>query len=220
MALETLVALGLTPLEAEVYAALVQSSPATGYRIAQRVGKPTANVYKAIASLTGKGAVLVDRGKLQQCRAVPAAEFVGRLTRQLAESAEAAIQELSGPAEAEEDDGVYALRSAVQVDEKFEALLRGARDVVLIDASPEQLKRRRAAIVQTTRRKVVIGGKAYAPVSITGATVHLDPRASSIRKRWETEWLHVVADGSETLLASLGSDGAVRDAVWTPNRYL
>lgn len=217
--LSALVALGLTPLEAEVYTALVQASPSTGYRIAQRVGKPTANVYKALTSLAAKGAVLVDHGRLRQCRAVPPEEFIGRRTRELNALAAEAVAQLRQPVEEADDHGVYTLRSVEQVGERLEAMLAAARDVVLIDASPEQLAARAGALAGAARRKVVVAAKAYAPIAIPGVTVHVDPRSASIRKRWETEWLHVVADGAETLLASLAG-GRVRYAVWTRNAYL
>jgi len=62
--------LGFTNLEAEIYAFLLQESPATGYRIAQAIGKPAANTYKAIQSLEQKGAVIVEAGSSRMCRAI------------------------------------------------------------------------------------------------------------------------------------------------------
>ena len=44
----SLVDLGLTPLEAEVYRFLLGAPGSTGYRIAQATGKPVGNSYKAI----------------------------------------------------------------------------------------------------------------------------------------------------------------------------
>ncbi|HEX8171302.1 MAG TPA: helix-turn-helix domain-containing protein [Thermoanaerobaculia bacterium] len=217
---ETLVALGLTPLEAEVYTVLLQLPSATGYKLAQRVGKPTANVYKALASLADKGAVLIDRGELRHCRAVPAADFIGRLTRELNAAASEAVETLSRPAEEERDEGVYPLRTAAQVEERFAAMIEAAREVLLIDASPDALAPRHDALAAAVRRKTAVAIKAYAPFALRGATVHVDPRAASIRRRWERDWLHVVADGAETLLASLSPDGEVLHAVWTRNAYL
>jgi sugar-specific transcriptional regulator TrmB len=78
-ALQSLVSLGFTPLEAEVYVCLVQDSPATGYRVAQAVGRPVAGIYKTIESLANKGAVVLDDGESRLCRAVPPAELLARL---------------------------------------------------------------------------------------------------------------------------------------------
>ena len=67
--------MGLNALEAEVYAQLLKESPLTGYGVAKALGKPAANVYKAIDTLADKGAVIVDEGGTRQCRAVPAQGF-------------------------------------------------------------------------------------------------------------------------------------------------
>src|SRR3954454_24931874 len=83
--INALVGLGFTGLEAEIYTALLAESPVTGYRVAQAIGKPAANVYKAIASLEAKGAVLVDDGASRVCRAVPPDELLARLERGFAE---------------------------------------------------------------------------------------------------------------------------------------
>ena len=83
--IQTLIDLGFTNLEAEIYTFLLQESPATGYRIAQAIGKPAANTYKTVQSLEKKGALLVDDSEKRLCRAVPADELLNRLERQFSE---------------------------------------------------------------------------------------------------------------------------------------
>src|SRR3954447_24395728 len=104
--------LGLSGSEAAVYAYLVQHSPATGYRVAQGIGKPVANTYKAIASLEEKGAVLVDPSSTRPCRAVPPEEFLARLEGQFQERrtrAARALSEVRAAEPEEEDARVYPL---------------------------------------------------------------------------------------------------------------
>lgn len=55
-AIELLRQLGLNQLEAEVYAFLLPNEPMTAYAIGTALGKPTANVYKAIEHLARLGA--------------------------------------------------------------------------------------------------------------------------------------------------------------------
>ena len=74
--------LGLTAAEAEVYTCLVRTGVRTGYRVAKALGKPAANVYQALRSLRAKGAIVVDEGETQQCRAVAPAELLDRLERE------------------------------------------------------------------------------------------------------------------------------------------
>jgi len=60
----TLAALGFSALEAEVYIALLEESPATGYRIRQLSRRPRSDTYKATESLAATGAIDVDESAL------------------------------------------------------------------------------------------------------------------------------------------------------------
>ena len=79
--IEYLIDLGLNQLEAEVYLALLPEEPMTAYRIGKIIGKPTANVYKAIDVLARKGAVVIEEGKNRKCKAVEVQLFVAQLKR-------------------------------------------------------------------------------------------------------------------------------------------
>src|SRR5688572_26729302 len=76
---EGLVALGFTEAEARVYCELLKGAPATGYRLAQALGKAPANIYQALASLEHKGAVLVEEGEPRSFRPVPPDEVLTAL---------------------------------------------------------------------------------------------------------------------------------------------
>ena len=95
--------LGFTEIEALVYAFLVGSEAATGYRISHAIGKPTANTYKAIASLAQQGAVQVDEGGNRLVRAVPPDELLAGLERRSREKREAARAALRSTATTSSD---------------------------------------------------------------------------------------------------------------------
>src|SRR5262245_37662340 len=80
----TLVELGFTALEAEAYVCLLRESPATGYRVAQLLGRPAAGIYKTLESLAGKGAALIHEDASRLYRAVPVDELLARLERRFA----------------------------------------------------------------------------------------------------------------------------------------
>src|SRR5579863_6738164 len=127
----SLAQLGFTNLEAEIYAFLVSESPATGYRIAQAIGKPAANTYKAIQTLERKGAVVVEDGASRQCRAVPVDELLGRISREFhthRDHAARALRELGQP---KADDRVYQIRSLDGVLQRLRQMLVEAKGVVL-----------------------------------------------------------------------------------------
>src|SRR5262249_15324517 len=113
-AFQSLTGLGFTELEAEVYVSLVQSSPATGYRVAQSRGRRGATTYKPMESRHNKGAVLVDDGASRLCRAVPADELLAQMERSFQHRRQLAAQALASLHAAPEDDRVYQLQSVEQ----------------------------------------------------------------------------------------------------------
>ena len=64
--------LGFNALRSEVYVALLKTDPQTAYRTGKLIGRPTANVYKAVEVLLSRGAVTIEEGfDKQVCHAVP-----------------------------------------------------------------------------------------------------------------------------------------------------
>jgi sugar-specific transcriptional regulator TrmB len=218
---QSLVAFGFTALEAEVYVFLLQESPATGYRVAQGIGKPVANTYKAIASLQAKGAILVEEGANRLCRAVSAEELLQRLERQFQENRQRASQALAALKASPDDDRVYHLRTWEQVAERSRQMLATCEQVAVLDLFPGPLAQLRTAIAETAARGVRTLIKAYEPAQIEGAEVVVYPRGHTILKRWPGQWLNLVTDGRETLLAFLTRDGkGIHQALWSGSAYL
>ncbi len=219
--IRALVALGFTNLEAEVYTALLAESPSTGYRIAQSLGKPAANTYKAIEALELKGAVLVDDGTSRLCRAVPPDELLARLGRGFTERREAASRAFARFREPPADDRVYQMRSREQVMERARQMLERARQIVLVDAFPGPLDALRQDIERATARGIDVGVKAYGPADLAGAEVVYAPNGARIISRWPGEWINLVVDGGEHLLAFLSDEGEdVYQAIWSGSAYL
>jgi sugar-specific transcriptional regulator TrmB len=218
---QPLVALGFTTLEAEAYAFLLRESPVTGYRIAQALRRPAPNIYKALESLELKGAVLVEDGDSRLCRPVPPDELLSQLERRFHEHRARAERVLSqAPGEAE-DDRVYTLRSAGQVLERARRMLRGCAEIVLADLFPLPLDSLRPELEAAAARGVQVAVKAYAPAEVSGARVVLDAVPDRALERWPGQWLNLVADGREHLIAFLASDGrAVHQAVWSGSTAL
>jgi sugar-specific transcriptional regulator TrmB len=218
---QSLVAFGFTALEAEVYVFLLQESPATGYRVAQGIGKPVANTYKAIASLQAKGAILVEEGANRLCRAVPADELLQRLERQFQENRQRAAQALATLKASPDDDRVYHLRTWEQVMERSRQMLASCEQVAVLDLFPDPLAQLRTDIAETAARGVRTLIKAYAPAQIEGADVVVNPHGHTVLKRWPGQWLNLVTDGRESLLAFLTRDGkGVHQALWSGSAYL
>jgi sugar-specific transcriptional regulator TrmB len=220
-ALQSLTGLGFTDLEAEVYVSLLQQSPATGYRVAQSIGRPVANTYKAIESLQHKGAVLVDEGSSRLCRAVPAEELLAQLERSFQRRRQEAANALATLRAAPDDDRVYQLQSVEQVFERCRRMLEGCEQVAILDVFPKPLEELRESVEAAARRGVRVLVKAYEPVVLSGAEVAVHPQGRLTLRRWPGQWLNVVTDGREHLLAFLTSDArGLHQAVWSGSAYL
>lgn len=140
-AAEALVPFGFTALESEVYAFLLKENPATGYRIAQAIGKPAANTYKAIASLERKGALSIEDGESRRCVPVPPAALLGRLAKRYEADQKGALSALRKaavpPAETARLVAVHGTESALGM---ARAMLGTARGHVLLHAHPDLIE--------------------------------------------------------------------------------
>lgn len=220
-ATKSLMELGLTNLEAQIYTFLLTESPATGYRISKMVGKPTANIYKALRTLETKGAIEVDRGKVRMVRAVPVKQLLklleGRFRRHR-DSAADSLKHLPGPSD---DTRIYHLRDRDQVLEKCRQLIRSADSIVLLDIFPKPLLELKPDIEAASGRGLIVEIKAYEPTELAGIDVTLEPDHDRIRSRWPAQWINLVTDGSEMLLALLDEDAdQVIQAVWSSSPFL
>lgn len=220
-AMQPLVDLGFTALEAEAYSFLLQESPVTGYRIAQALRRPAPNVYKALESLELKGAVLVEDADNRLCRPVPPGELLAHLERRFREHrgrAERLLSEVTAPPA---DDRVYTLRSPDQVMERARRMLARGEVVAMVDAFPIPLEELRTDLEATAARGVQTAVKAYSPIGLEGVRVVLDPDRNVVTERWPGQWVNLVVDGREHMVAFLSSDGSsVQQAVWSGSAYL
>lgn len=219
--LKFLVDLGLTPFESEVYVFLVGERPATGYRIAQAMGKTAASIYKTLDALGQKGMVIVDEGEKRLYRAVPPEEMLNRWERRFLSLKEGAAREFDRLETAAGDDRIYYIRSREQLMERCRSMLSGAKRIVVADLFPQVLQEIRSHIEEAAARGIEVRLKVYEPIEIANAKVVMDARGSRIREDRPYEWLELVVDGKEFVLANLATDGdKIFQAVWSESPYL
>jgi sugar-specific transcriptional regulator TrmB len=219
--LQSLVDLGLTEMESEVYAFLVENSPATGYRIAKNLGKPTANTYKALYSLQEKGALIVEEGPSRLYRSVPVDEFLSCMEHRFQILKEKTATELSKLKPAPDDERIYHLQTPDQVYERFKYMLAQCEEIALLDLFPLPVERLKSDIEIASARGVSIIVRLYKTYDLKGAEVVIDPEGERALKRWPGQWANGVFDGKEHLLALFSNDGqAVHQAVWSGSAYI
>ena len=214
--------LGFNDLEAEVYLALLVSRPMTAYAVARQIGKATANTYKAIESLSRRGAVLVEEGDHRLCRAVPVRELVAHLQRSFAERTRAVEESLSRLQLETHDERIYKLESIGQLFERCrQMIVERAERIITVDAFPRALDRIAGDLTMAAARGVDVQVQAYAPVAIAGARIIVAPRGGEAAEYWNSQQLNIVIDGRETLLALLDNDiTRIYQAHWSNSLYL
>lgn len=216
-----LIDLGLTDLEARAYAALVAHGGMTAYQLAQRIGKPTANVYKAVRSLAAKGAAATQRGRRRVLVAIPPDEFLGRLRRRHAELIEGAARSLRELRAAPDQPHLYALEDVESTLERARAMLTGATAIAVVDAFPLALESLRGDIERASARGVKVFVQAYEKVRLRAASLVIARDAEQVVAHWASEQLNVVTDGRQVLLALCTRDlDAVIQAYWSDSLYL
>ena len=214
-AIPIMMSLGFTDLEARAYVALIGADGDTGYAVAKRIGRPTANTYKALASLQEKGAVLVSSGKARRYRAVPVETLVESLGRKFSTDQDRlvnAIEQLDSSAPA---PGTYSLETPDQVMYSARKLIASATTRLFIDVTPWVLGNLRESIVVAVESGVETVVKCTDDVVVAGAMVLRESREST------AELISVVADGNEYLEAVLTGGGAeVLQSVWVVGPHL
>lgn len=219
--IQPLVDLGLTALEAEVYCFLVENSPATGYKIAKAIGKPTANTYKTIQALQAKGFIFIEDGTNRLCRAQPVKEFLDGLEKRFKQTRRKAENEFSKMKPAPDDERLYYLHTPDQVFEKLQQMLSTCEEIALLDLFPAAVEHLKKDIEKATSNGIRVAVKVYQPCEIRGAVIQVDPAGEKIIKRWPGQWANGVIDGFEHLMAFLSRDCAqVHQAVWSANTYI
>ncbi len=212
-----LMQLGFSGLEADAYLAVLAEPGATGYRIAQTLGKAAPNVYKAIDSLVVKGALILDDGGGSRTYS---AVTVRELTRQaglrldsLAGRIEKGLAAMHPP---RADEGVYHLNSVHQVMARALEMTKGARVSIVADADAGPMRLLLDSSVSASSRgvKVLLHGREE--MDAPGCEV-----VSSVTEGWPGALLILIVDGSQYLLAFMSRDmQELREAVWSGNALL
>lgn len=134
---EALIGFGFTALESEIYAFLLQEHPATGYRVAQAIGKPAANVYKGLEALERKAAVIVEGTNSKEYRPVAPDRLFGRLEKEFLGSKSSAIKLLSSLGKPDSSGKVFTISSRDQAVAEAKSLLGSSKDTSLVVGSED-----------------------------------------------------------------------------------
>ncbi len=219
---KSLESLGLTQMEALAYTYLVANPSSTGYRVARGIGKPTANTYRALESLSRKGAVLQDRAATPSFRALTPDDLLARLEHDFMQRKNAAAQKLASLQPDEGDERIYALGSSDQVLTRARIVLASARRLVLMDATTAIVHALENEIGEARGRRVrvLIRARAHGGAGTSRAS-HRDTFDGDMPPPGTLPSLRMVADAREVVLAAFDHDETrIREAFWTRSAFL
>lgn len=214
--------IGFTKLESEIYLTLLENSPATGYSIAQAIGKPVANTYKALDSLFKRGVIVSDdSGKNRLYSPLPIKEYLDQLERDFKVKRKKIEESMKKRKNPQALTGINSLENVDQVFGRAIQALKSAKDVVLIDASPEPLERIKDYLQKKAKTGVKVIVEAYSPVSIPGCEIIGSMLDKEVFEAWPGDWLNVIVDGREYIMAFFDKmRRRVHQAVWSKSLYL
>lgn len=213
--------LGFTELEAAVYSYLVENSPATAYRVAQGIGKPVANTYKAVQALYQKGAVMIDETQNRLCQAVAPSEMMEKLKDSYLNKHRKTSDALAKLKPSADTEKIFSLADPSQVFDRCRRSIGEAERIILVDAYPGVIKILKPWLEEAGSRGVTVVLQAYKPVNMRGVEVIEYQNSGEMLGRWPGDWLIVVVDGAEYLFAFIGENGrTVHNAIWCESAFM
>lgn len=214
--------LGFNSLEAEVYVALVKQGPQTAYKIAKHIGKPAANVYKAVEVLAQEGAVEVTEDSIRICKAIPIKAVVQQLQKSYKQKADQAIEALDKIQEERTDEGIFKLQTVESVFQRAHEMLQRTQKIAVIDAFPATLQEIVKDIDALAAKGKEVFVQAYEPVKLNKKVSLVIPAMGPLAlQHWQAQQLNIAIDGREILLALFNKDaGELVQATYSNNLYL
>jgi HTH-type transcriptional regulator, sugar sensing transcriptional regulator len=207
--------IGFSGLEIDVYLALLEQPNASGYHVAQKIGKLVGSTYKALDSLRAKGAVVVNETTRPTTYvALSISEYMDTRRRDLEDLQVRIEREMEDMAAQPAHGGIFELDSIAQVYERCRNLLRGAKDIALLNIDARPLEELRSELVAAADRGVKVLVKTRAPARIPGCGVMAPEKAAPADVQSGDE-LGVTVDYREYVQAFIKSDGSgVEEAIW------
>lgn len=205
---QQLTEMGFTALEAEIYLFLITSGNQTGYAIAKGINKPTANVYKAIESLSAKGAIEYSVADKKKCSATHWQQLLKRRQKQFSQTLASLEENLTSlQLKQTNDEQVYQIEQFDQVIEESISLINNAEQILMVEAEPAAVPLFKEALEAAANRGVEIWIKVYQAVELKGVNIILRQRGYEVYEKTKDTSFKLAADGNAMLMADIAIDG-------------
>jgi hypothetical protein len=152
---------------------------------------------------------------------VPPAELMRRVSRDLDDRRKRVRDALARLPVQAADRKIYELGDRAQVFERARSMLRAAKRIALLDLGAGPLADLARDLAQTAARGVQVAARTERAASVDGVeVVEIPARGAAAEEPWSGEWLTLVVDGAEYLLAVFSADQALHQGVWSSSRFL
>jgi sugar-specific transcriptional regulator TrmB len=221
-AIQSLTEVGLNRLEAVIYFHLCREPALTGYAVAQTIGKPVPNVYKALESLQKKGVIVCDESAShRRYTPLPIGGYLQQLEDRLRATSREVERQLAEHQTLPLEGGVFRLEHADQVYGQARIMAQGATCVIMVDACPGQVERLHETLETVAGSGIEVYVKAYSRIDIAKCHVAFSEEIGSPHGRWAVDWLHCCVDGRQHLTALFEREsGRLVHSLWCKDTFL
>lgn len=220
--LASLVSLGLSELESQIYVTLNQEPGLTGYRIAKLLNKSTPNTYKALSTMESKGLVVSDDShQAKLYRALPASEYLDSVERTFSEQRKNIEKGLSELGPSRQGEGIYRILDYTQIITKAKHLIQAAERVILLDLHPRFMEELIVDLTEAQQQGLQIHLLIYDDTRIEGCQHHFPHPGDNPLEKLQSNWMEICVDGHEFLICDVIHDTkSVHEGIWGKNFYL
>lgn len=214
-ALEAVKALGLSEYEAKAYLALLDESPASGYRVALNSGVPRSKVYEALGGLVDRGVALVNHGEPVRYAPVSPEEMISRRKRELEgtlESAQGTLDRYVGSADSR--GAIWDLTGREAILQRAREMAGRAEQSLLLEVWQEDAPELREALSEAAERGIEVSVIAYGDPGYPFARVYHHDLVDEVTRGLGARWLVLSLDLREVVTGML-SMGDQSRAAWT-----
>ena len=207
--------LGLSEYEAKVYLALLDESPASGYKVAQNSGVPRSKVYEVLNGLARRGIVLVNHSDPVQYAPLPSTELVARRRHEMEQSVDVAEQSLERYVSNAISRGViWDIAGREEIFERAREIAGRAERTILVEIWHEDASELREALSEASVRNVDIGVVAYGEPEYPFARVYYHDLVDEVTRGLGARWIVLSADMREVVTGIVSLEKESR-AAWT-----
>lgn len=214
-ALEAVKDLGLTGYEAKVYLALLDESPASGYRVAQNSGVPRSKVYEVLGGLVSRGVALVNHGEPLRYAPVSPEELISHRKRELEGALENARESLDRyVGDSASRELIWDLAGREAILERAREMIGRAEESLLLEVWQEDAAELREPLSEAAARGVEVCVVAYGDPGYPFARVYHHDLVDEVTCGLGARWIVLSLDLREVVTGVL-SMGAQSRAAWT-----